>query len=141
MIWKGHEDTSLVSVATSKIVTDVLKRNGFNSVFTLCQGTGQSVGEHLIQDKRLGLVCMTGSTKTGRHVATTVAGRFGKTILELGGNNATIVMEDADLDMAVYASVYGASATTGQRCSALRRLLVQDSVFNEMKAKMVKAYS
>ena len=141
MIWKGHEETSLVSVAVSKIVTDVLKENGFNSIFTLCQGTGQEVGERFLQDKRLGLVSFTGSTKTGRHAASTVAGRFGKTILELGGNNAAVILEDADLDMALVGSVFGAAGTCGQRCTSLRRMLVQDSVFDEMAAKMAKAYS
>ena len=77
-----------------------------------------------MHDKRLGLVSFTGSTQTGRHVAREVAGRFGKTILELGGNNAQIVMEDADLDMALTASVFGAAGTCGQRCTSLRRLLV-----------------
>lgn len=124
MIWKGHEETSLVSVAVSRIVADVLKNNGFDSVFTLCQGTGQEVGERFLQDKRIGLVSFTGSTKTGRHAAATVAGRFGKTILELGGNNAAIIMEDADLDMALVGSVFGAAGTCGQRCTTLRRMLV-----------------
>jgi aldehyde dehydrogenase family 7 protein A1 len=113
IIWKGHEETSLVSVATAKIVADVLKTNGFNSVFTLCQGTGQEVGEQLLHDKRLGLVSITGSVKTGRHAAGIVANRFGKTILELGGNNAVVVMEDADLDMALVGAVFGAAGTCG----------------------------
>lgn len=88
MIWKGHEESGLVTVAVGKIVTDVLKSNGFNSVFAVCQGTGAEVGEQFLQDGRVNLVSFTGSTKTGRHAASTVAGRFGKTILELGGNNA-----------------------------------------------------
>lgn len=113
MIWKGHEETSLVSVATAKIVTDVLKRNGFNSVFTLCQGTGKEIGEQFLHDKRLGLISFTGSTKVGRHASSIVAGRFGKTILELGGNNAAVVMEDADLDMVLMGSVFGAAGTCG----------------------------
>ena len=96
MIWKGHEEASLVTVAVGKIVTDVLKENGFNSVFTVCQGTGAEVGERFLQDKRMNLVSFTGSTAVGRHAATTVAGRFGKTILELGGNNAAVIMADAD---------------------------------------------
>ena len=113
MIWKGHEEASLVSVAVSKIVTDVLRNNGFNSAFTLCQGTGAEVGERFLQDSRLGLVSFTGSTKTGRHAAATVAGRFGKTILELGGNNAAVVMADADMDMVLTGSVFGAAGTCG----------------------------
>ena len=130
MVWKGHEEASLTSVAVSRIVTDVLRDNGFNSVFTLCQGTGAEVGERFLQDKRVNLVSFTGSTKTGRHAAATVAGRFGKTILELGGNNAAVIMEDADLDMSLMGSVFGAAGTCGQRCTSLRRMLVQDSVFD-----------
>lgn len=113
MIWKGHEEASLVSVAVSKIVTDVLRNNGFDSAFTLCQGTGAEVGERFLQDSRLGLVSFTGSTKTGRHAAATVAGRFGKTILELGGNNAAVVMADANMDMVLTGSVFGAAGTCG----------------------------
>jgi|Transcript_24215 acyl-CoA reductase-like NAD-dependent aldehyde dehydrogenase len=141
MIWKGHEEASLVSVAVSRIVTDVLRNNGFDSAFTLCQGTGAEVGERFLQDKRIGLVSFTGSTKTGRHAAATVAGRFGKTILELGGNNAAVVMEDADMDMVLTGSVFGAAGTCGQRCTTLRRMLVQESAFDSMAARMAKAYS
>ena len=141
MIWKGHEEASLVSVAVGRIVTDVLRDNGYNSVFSLCQGTGAEVGERFLQDKRVNLVSFTGSTKTGRHAAATVASRFGKTILELGGNNAAVVMADADLDMALVASCFGAAGTCGQRCTSQRRMLVQDSVFDQMAAKMAKAYS
>ena len=141
LVWKGHEEASLTSVAVSRIVTDVLRENGYNSVFTLCQGTGAEVGERFLQDKRVNLVSFTGSTKTGRHAAATVAGRFGKTILELGGNNAAVIMADADLDMALVGSVFGAAGTCGQRCTSLRRMLVQDSVFDQMAEKMAKAYS
>ena len=83
----------------------------------------------------------TGSTKTGRHAASQVAGRFGKTILELGGNNAAVIMADADLDMALRGSVFAAVGTCGQRCTSLRRMLVQDEVFDKMASRMVKAYS
>ena len=140
MIWKGNESTSLVTVAVGKIVTDVLRANGFNSVFTVCQGTGAEVGEKFLQDKRLGLVSFTGSTKTGRHVAKEVSGRFGKTILELGGNNAAVVMPDADLDMVLKGSVFAAAGTCGQRCTTLRRMLVHDSVFDKMASRMASAY-
>lgn len=140
LVWKGHETASLASIATNRIVAEVLKNNGFNSVATLCQGTGAVVGEKMINDKRLPLVSFTGSTKTGRHVASTVAGRFGKTILELGGNNASIVMPDADLDLAFKGSVFAAVGTCGQRCTSLRRLLIHDSVFDKMTKRMVSAY-
>lgn len=140
LIWKGHETTSLVSIATNRIVVDVLKKNGFNSVATLCQGTGATVGEKMINDKRVPLVSFTGSTQVGRRVASVVAGRFGKSILELGGNNASIVMPDADLDLAFKGSVFAAVGTCGQRCTTLRRLLVHDSVFDKFAKRMVSAY-
>ncbi len=140
IIWKGSETTSLTSIATNRIVTDVLGMHGFKSVATLCQGTGKVVGEKFLNDKRLPLVSFTGSTKVGQHVAREVAGRFGKSILELGGNNASIVMEDADLDLAFKGSVFAAVGTTGQRCTTLRRLLVHDSVFDKFAKRMVSAY-
>lgn len=140
IIWKGSETTSLTSIATNRIVTDVLGMHGFKSVATLCQGTGKVVGEKFLHDKRLPLVSFTGSTKVGQHVAREVAGRFGKSILELGGNNASIVMEDADLDLAFKGSVFAAVGTTGQRCTTLRRLLVHDSVFDKFAKRMVSAY-
>jgi aldehyde dehydrogenase family 7 protein A1 len=140
LIWKGSETASLASIATSRIVAEVLKKNGFNSVATLCQGTGAVVGEKMINDKRIPLVSFTGSTKTGRHVASTVAGRFGRSILELGGNNASIVMPDADLEIAFKGSVFAAVGTCGQRCTSLRRLIVHDSVFDQFAQRMVAAY-
>ena len=140
MIWKGSESTSLVTVAVGKIVTDVLRDHGFNSVFTVCQGTGKEVGEQFLHDKRLGLVSFTGSTKTGRRVAREVSSRFGKTILELGGNNAAVIMPDADLDMALKGCVFAAAGTCGQRCTTLRRMIVHDSVFDQMAERMVRAY-
>lgn len=139
-LWKAAETSSLVSIATTKIVTDVLAENGFNSVATLCQGTGAVVGEKMIQDPRVPLVSFTGSTATGRHVAREVAGRFGRTILELGGNNASIVMPDADLDLAFKGSVFAAVGTAGQRCTSLRRLMVHDSHFDNFAKRMVAAY-
>jgi aldehyde dehydrogenase family 7 member A1 len=113
VLWKGHETTSLVSVATTKIVADVLMNHGFDSTFTLCQGTGSQVGEHMLHDERLKLISFTGSTKVGRHVGREVSGRFGRTILELGGNNAAIIMPDANLDMAIKACTFAAVGTCG----------------------------
>lgn len=94
----------------------------------------------MINDKRMPLVSFTGSTATGRHVSQVVAGRFGRTILELGGNNCSIVMPDADLDLAFKGSVFAAAGTAGQRCTTLRRLLVHDSVFDKFAKRMVAAY-
>ena len=121
-------------------MADVLDKNGFKSVAILCQGTGAVVGEKMIKDSRIPLVSFTGSTKVGRHVGATVASRFAKSILELGGNNASIVMPDADLELAFKGSVFAAVGTCGQRCTTLRRLLVHDSVFEAFAQRMVKAY-
>lgn len=140
VLWKGHETTSLVSVATAKIVTDVLMKHGFDSTFTLCQGTGAGVGEHMLHDDRLKLISFTGSTKVGRHVGREVSGRFGRSILELGGNNAAIIMPDANIDMAIKACTFAAVGTCGQRCTTLRRMIVHESVYEFVVQSMVKAY-
>ena len=100
IIWKGAESASLVTVATGKMIVDVLKRNGFNSVVTIVTGEGSVIGDAMVQDPRVGLVSFTGSTAVGRSVSADVHRRFGKTILELGGNNAAIIMPDADLELA-----------------------------------------
>lgn len=95
----------------------------------------------MINDLRLPLISFTGSTKTGRHVAQVVAGRFGRTILELGGNNAAIVMPDADLEMVIKGSVFSAAGTCGQRCTTLRRMIIHESVFKSVADKMARAYA
>jgi aldehyde dehydrogenase (NAD+) len=102
---------------------------------------GADVGERLIQDERISLISFTGSTRTGRHVAKTVAGRFGKALLELGGNNAIIVAPDADLALAVRAILFGAVGTAGQRCTSTRRLIVHESVADELAQRLVQAYA
>jgi len=119
---------------------DVLKRNGFNNIVTLVCGDGPDIGNALVQDKNVPLVSFTGSTAVGRHVAAEVAKRFGKTILELGGNNASIVMPDCDLEIAFNGSVFGAVGTCGQRCTSLRRLFLHESVYDSFVDRMVKAY-
>lgn len=113
VIWKPALTTCLVSVALGKITADVLKANGFNSVFTVCCGDGPDIGDAMVKDERIPLVSFTGSTKIGRYVAGEVARRFGKTILELGGNNAMIVMPDSDIDLAFQGTVFGAVGTAG----------------------------
>jgi len=130
MIWKGASTTSFCTIATGKIVGEVLKRNGFNSVHTVCQGGGATIGEKFIHDSRLQLISFTGSTSIGQRISTEVHKRFGRTILELGGNNAVIVMEDADLELVLKASTFSAVGTAGQRCTTLRRLLIHESVFD-----------
>lgn len=109
-IWKGASSTSLVAVAQTKLMTEVLLDNNVHGgVATLCQGTGGTVGQKLIDDPRLKLVSFTGSTSVGKTVASTVSSRFGRTILELGGNNAVIVMDDANLEVALRSVLFAAA--------------------------------
>lgn len=141
-IWKGAGSVSLVSVAVTKLVAGVLEANGYpGAIVSLCQGQASVVGEAMLNDPGLKLLSFTGSTAVGRHAAQTVASRFGKTILELGGNNASVVMADADLELALRGSVFGAVGTAGQRCTSLRRLLLQEEIYDDFVAKLVKAYS
>merc|ERR1719489_699804 len=115
MIWKGAPTTPLVSVATSKIVTDVLEKNNLpGAICSLCTG-GTDIGKKMAADPRMKLVSFTGSTNVGRDVAVTVQQRFGKHLLELGGNNALIVNDDADIDMVIRAGTFAAVGTAGQR--------------------------
>jgi aldehyde dehydrogenase family 7 protein A1 len=130
VIWKPALTTCLTSIALHKVMADVLKRNGFNSVITMACGDGPDIGNALVQDKNVSLVSFTGSTNVGRHVSAEVARRFGKTILELGGNNASIVMPDSDLEIAFNGSVFGAVGTCGQRCTSLRRLFLHESIYD-----------
>ena len=138
-LWKGAESTSLCSIATTKIVGEVLERNGFPGV-AVCVCGGVPIGEKIVNDNRFNLISFTGSTNVGRKVSEIAARGFCRTILELGGNNASIIMEDADIDMAVKGSAFGAIGTAGQRCTSLRRLLVHDAVYENVKHKLIKAY-
>jgi aldehyde dehydrogenase family 7 protein A1 len=113
MIWKGASSTSLCTIATAKIVNEVLKKNGFGSVHTVCLGSGATIGEKFIHDARLQLISFTGSTEIGQRISTEVHKRFGRTILELGGNNACVIMDDADLDLALKACTFAAVGTAG----------------------------
>lgn len=140
-IWKGASSTSLVAIAQTKLMTDVLLDNNIHGgVATLCQGTGSVVGQQLIDDPRLKLVSFTGSTTVGRTVASSVSSRFGRTILELGGNNAVIVMDDAKLDVALPSVLFAAAGTAGQRCTTLRRLLVHEKIYDQFVPNLVAAY-
>lgn len=122
-IWKGATTTSLVSIAVTKLFSSVLEKWGFPAVLTLCCGEGKTIGDKLLKDERLKLISFTGSTNVGKTVSSIVHGRFGRTILELGGNNALIVMDDADVNMALSSAVFAAVGTCGQRCTSLRRLV------------------
>jgi aldehyde dehydrogenase (NAD+) len=117
-----------------------MERHGVQGIFNLTIGPGRTVGEQLINDRRVPLISFTGSTKMGRHVAETIARRFGRSILELGGNNAIIVAEDADLELAVRATVFAAVGTAGQRCTSLRRLFLQKSIAQPFIDRLLKIY-
>jgi len=138
-IWKPSPLAPLTSVAVQHICNKVMADNDLEGVFNLTLG-GVDIGEQMINDRRLPLISFTGSIPVGRHVAQTVAGRLGKSILELGGNNAIIVENDADLDMTTRAVVFGAVGTTGQRCTSTRRLLVHKDVVDTLTDSLVKAY-
>ncbi|XP_032683990.1 putative aldehyde dehydrogenase family 7 member A1 homolog [Odontomachus brunneus] len=140
IVWKGALTTPLVAIATTKIIVDVLERNGIpGSVASLVSG-GPDVGETLVNDKRIPLVSFTGSTNVGRQVAVKVQQRFGKSLLELGGNNALIVAQDADLEMAVRAAVFSCVGTAGQRCTTTRRLILHQKIKQEFLGKLKAAY-
>jgi aldehyde dehydrogenase (NAD+) len=139
MIWKPSEMTPLVSVAVQHICNRVMGDHGLSGIFTMAIGDG-SVGALLSEDARLPLVSFTGSVRTGRKVAQAVAGRLGRSLLELGGNNAIIVHEDADLDLAVRGIVFGAVGTAGQRCTSTRRIIMHRSVAQELSDRLVRAY-
>jgi aldehyde dehydrogenase family 7 protein A1 len=138
-VWKGAPTASLVTMACSKIVADVLKAEGLTGVAVTCQG-GADVGQAMVDDKRIELMSFTGSTAVGRHVAQARSGRFAKNILELGGNNATIVLADADMEMVKRGVLFSAVGTCGQRCTTLRRLYVEEPAYDELVANLVKSW-
>ncbi len=138
-IWKPSELSSLVAIAVQHICNQVMADHGLTAVFSLVTGGG-TVGQLLTEDPRLPLISFTGSIPTGRRVAQTVAGRLGRSLLELGGNNAIIVTPDADLDLAVRGIVFGAVGTAGQRCTSTRRLIMHTSIAAELTERLVRAY-
>jgi aldehyde dehydrogenase (NAD+) len=140
MIWKPSPTTPLTAIAVQTICNQVMADHGLDSVFNLVIGGNDTVGERMINDGRLPLISFTGSIRVGKHVAQTVGGRLGKSILELGGNNGIIVTEEADLDLAVRAIVFGAVGTAGQRCTSTRRIIMQQSIAAELTERLVKAY-
>jgi len=139
-VWKPSEKTPLCGNAVQNIVAKVFAENKVpEGVNNLIQG-GREVGEWLSNDTRIPLVSATGSTRMGKELNTAVAARLGKTILELGGNNAIIISEHADLDMSLIGAVFGAVGTAGQRCTSTRRLIIHEKVYDSFVAKLVKAY-
>ncbi len=139
-IWKPSEKTPLCGIACQNILADVLKANNVpEGVSCLVQG-GRELGEWLSNDTRIPLVSATGSTRMGKAVSAAVGSRLGRSLLELGGNNAIIISKDADLDMSLIGCVFGAVGTAGQRCTSTRRLIIHESVYDTFRDKLVKAY-
>jgi len=140
IIWKGSEKTPLCAVACQKILAGVLKNNKLpEGIASLVTGDAE-VGKWLAEDTRIPLISATGSTRMGKQVATTVANRLGKSLLELGGNNAIIVTPEADLKMTIIGAVFGAVGTAGQRCTSTRRLIIHESIYDKVKKSLVDAY-
>lgn len=141
-VWKPSSKVPLSAIACQNIIKDVLVENEIpEGVFTLIIGKGSTIGEQILNDNRIPLISVTGSTNVGRHAAELIAKRFGRAILELGGNNAIIMTPEADLKMAMPAVVFGAVGTAGQRCTTTRRLIVHDSIYDKVKDSLIKAYS
>ncbi len=140
VVWKPSLKTPLTAIAVQKICNRVLERHGWKGVFNLVIGADDVVGARLLGDRRIPLISATGSCRMGRIVSETVGRRLGRTLLELGGNNGIIVLDDANLDLAVRAALFGAVGTAGQRCTTLRRLFLQKGIARRMTEKLVAAY-
>jgi aldehyde dehydrogenase (NAD+) len=140
VIWKPSSYTPLTAIAVTHIANKVMADHGLSGIFNLTIGSGRDVGELMLNDKRVPLVSFTGSTQVGIHVSEAVARRFGKSILELGGNNAIIVTQNADLDMAIRAILFGAVGTAGQRCTSTRRIIAHKSISKDLTQRLVNAY-
>ena len=140
VIWKPSEATPLTAIAVTRIAQEVMAGSGFEGLFNLTVGDGKTVGSAMNQDTRIPLISATGSCAMGRIVGPAVAARMGRSILELGGNNAVIVMDDADLDMTVRATLFSAVGTAGQRCTTLRRLLVHRAIADKLVGRLSEAY-
>ncbi|HIB78635.1 MAG TPA: aldehyde dehydrogenase family protein [Candidatus Marinimicrobia bacterium] len=139
-IWKPSSTAPLCAIAVQNICNTVMEKNGYSGIFSTMIGRGSIVGEKMLHDGRLSLISFTGSTAMGRHVSSVVSTRFGKTILELGGNNAIIIDETANLDLAIPAVAFGAVGTTGQRCTSTRRVLIQKNIQDDFINQLLNAY-
>jgi aldehyde dehydrogenase (NAD+) len=139
-IWKPSPKTPLSAIASMKICNDALKKGGFPDIFFLFNDAGTELASNFVDDKRIPLISFTGSTKVGRIVGERCARRMARSLLELGGNNAIIVDASADMKLAIPAIVFGAVGTAGQRCTTTRRLIVHESVYDDVLAKLITAY-
>ena len=141
VLWKPSSQVPLTAIAVQRIMQRVADRHGQgDGVFNLVIGSGAVIGERILDDGRVPLVSFTGSTPMGRRVAEKVGRRLGRTILELGGNNAVVVLDDADLELALRAIVFGAIGTAGQRCTSTRRVLVQRGIAQTLVRRLLDAY-
>ncbi len=140
-LWKPSSKTPLCAIAVQNILRDVIIKNNLpEGLFSLIIGKGSTIGEKILSDKRIPLVSITGSTSVGRRAACIIAQRFGKTILELGGNNAIIITKNADLKLTIPAVVFGSVGTAGQRCTTTRRLIVHEDIYDRVKESLINAY-
>ncbi|HNS12069.1 MAG TPA: aldehyde dehydrogenase family protein [Bacteroidia bacterium] len=141
VVWKPSSKVMLCAIAVHNIISDVLKKNEVpEGVVNLLAGGSKYIGDNFLSDKRVPLISATGSTRVGKRVGAIVGERLGRSLLELGGNNAIIITENADLEMALRAVVFGSVGTAGQRCTSTRRLIIHESVYDNFKTKLLKAY-
>jgi aldehyde dehydrogenase (NAD+) len=140
MVWKPSPRTPLTAVAVQKIVDDVARASDCEGVFQLCAG-GEDIGRRMLEDRRLPLISATGSCRLGRFVGEVVGRRLGRSLLELGGNNAIIIAPSADLELAIRATVFAAVGTAGQRCTTARRLIVHESIHDRVLERLAAIYS
>ena len=140
-VWKPSSKTPYCAIACQNIVNEVFKANGLSEgISAVVVGRGSTIGERLIADKRIPLVSATGSTRMGKRIGEVVGARLGRTILELGGNNALIISEKADIKGALASAFFGAVGTAGQRCTSTRRLIIQEKIYNTFIKKLVGLY-
>jgi L-aminoadipate-semialdehyde dehydrogenase len=140
VVWKPSLKTPMTAIAVQRICDQVLERHGWKGVTNLVIGADEVVGNRMVRDRRIPLISATGSVRMGKQIAPVVAARLGRTLLELGGNNAVIVMDDADVNMVVRAVLFGAVGTAGQRCTSIRRLFLQKGIAAEVTARLIAAY-
>ena len=139
-IWKPSEKTPLCGIACQQIVAEVFEKNNVpEGVSNLINGD-REVGEWMAHDSRIPLISATGSTKMGKAIGTAVGARLGRSLLELGGNNAIIISEHADINIAIRGAIFGAVGTAGQRCTTTRRLIIHESIYEKIKEKLIEAY-
>jgi aldehyde dehydrogenase (NAD+) len=140
VLWRPSSETPLLAIAVQKIVNRVFDRHGLKGIFNLVIGPSNPIGEMLVKDPRIPLISFTGSTEVGRRVAEVIAHRLGRSILELGGNNAIIVMDDANADLVLRAVLFGSVGTAGQRCTTTRRLFLQRGIAPRITEALTRAY-